>query len=397
MMLPQTRHTLALGLSACAIALSAGALAKAEVARLEGEQIGAGQSVTDLMIQSRSQEQPQPSARRIQLPEGNTLEVLHVLGNVYMIAGGPSNVAVQVGSEGVLLVDSATEELSGQVLQAIRALSAGPINYIINTTSEKDHYGGNAKLGAAGENPTQAGRGLQGPTSNPTDQGIDAAGAGGGGGGGGGGNQAALRPQGSVVFGHENMYNRMSAPTGVASPEPFALWPSSTFFTEVKTISFNDEAVEMLHQPAAHTDGDLMVFFRKSDVVVAGDIINTLQYPVFDATRGGSIQGILDGLNAIIGITVPRFNQMAGTRVVPGHGRILNEADVVEYRDMMTIIRDRIKDAIDEGKTLPQIEALQPTFEYDPLYSAPGWTGEMLIEAIDADLRRPAARTASAP
>ena len=346
----------------------------------DAQQISSGQQATDLMIQSRSQEQPQPSARRVVLPAGNPLEVLHVLGNVYMIAGGPSNVAVQVGSEGVLLVDAATEEMNERLLEAIRALSDRPINYIINTTPDKDHFGGNGKIGAAGQNPTIAGRGLTGRVNRPTDAPLDDTP--------GGGGQAALRPQGAIVFSHENMLNRMSAPTGAVPPEPFALWPTSTFFTRQKTISFNDEAIELLHQPAAHTDADLVVFFRKSDVVAAGDVIHTLQYPVFDPKRGGSMQGILDGLNAVIGITVPRFNQMAGTRVIPGHGRILNEADVVEYRDMMTIIFERVRDAAADGKSLAQIKAMKPTLEYDPLYSVPGWTGEMLVEAIFNELRR---------
>jgi cyclase len=346
----------------------------------DAQQIAGGQSATDLMIQARSQEQPQSSARRIVLPAGNPFEVLHVLGNVYMIAGGPSNVAVQVGGEGVLLVDAATEELNERLLEAIRALTDRPINYIINTTPEKDHFGGNGKIGAAGQNPTVAGRGLTGPVNRPADAPVDDTP--------GGGGQAALRPQGAIVFAHENMLNRMSAPTGTVPPEPFALWPTSTFFTRQKTISFNDEPIEMLHQPAAHTDADLLVFFRKSDVVAAGDLIHTLQYPVFDTKRGGSIQGILDGLNAVIGLTVPRFNQMAGTRVIPGHGRILNEADVVEYRDMMTIIFERVRDAAAEGKSLAQIKALKPTLEYDPLYSVPGWTGEMLVDAIYNDVRR---------
>ena len=350
----------------------------------EARQSGVGQSATDLMIQSRSQEQPQPSARRIVLPQGNPLEVLHVLGNVYVIAGGPSNVAVQVGSEGVLLVDAATEEVSDHLLQAIRALSDAPINYIINTTPDRDHYGGNGKIGGAGQNPTVAGRSLTGRVNRPVNTPLDDTP--------GGGGQAALRPEGAIVFSHENMLNRMSAPTGVTPPEPFALWPTSTFFTRAKTISFNDEPIEMLHQRAAHTDSDLLVFFRRSDVLAAGDVINTLQYPMFDGTRGGSIQGILDSLNGVIGITVPRFNQMAGTRVVPGHGRILNEADVVEYRDMMTIIFERVRDAASEGKTLAQIKAMKPTLEYDPLYSAPGWTGEMLVDAIYADIRAAATK-----
>jgi glyoxylase-like metal-dependent hydrolase (beta-lactamase superfamily II) len=210
-----------------------------------------------------------------------------------------------------------------------------------------------------------AARGLAGPGSVVED------------GGGGGNNPNQLRPQGAIVFAHENMLNRMSAPTGETPAEPFALWPSNTFFTPKKTMFFNDEAIELLHAPAAHTDGDVMVFFRGSDVIAAGDVIHTLQYPVFDPKRGGSIQGILDALNTIIEITVPRFNQQGGTRVVPGHGRILTEADVVEYRDMMTIIRDRVKLGIDEKKSLEQIKAINPTLDYDGLYSVPNWRRSM--------------------
>jgi cyclase len=152
------------------------------------------------------------------------------------------------------------------------------------------------------------------------------------------------------------------------------MWPSNSFFTAKKTMWFNDEPIEILHVPSAHTDGDVMVFFRRSDVVVAGDVIHTERYPSVDVARGGSITGILDALNRIIDITVPRFNQQGGTRVVPGHGRILNEADVVEYRDMMTIVRD-------------QIMATSPTLEYDGLYSTPGWTGRMLAQTIFDELR----------
>jgi glyoxylase-like metal-dependent hydrolase (beta-lactamase superfamily II) len=342
------------------------------------DRVQAQQRVTDQMIRSRSQEQPQPSARTIALPAGNKLEVLPVDGNVFMIAGGPSNVTVQIGDEGVLLVDSGTAELSDQILQAVRALSGGPISYIINTTSDRDHYGGNEKIGKAGQNPTVAPRGLAGPGSIPEDAGN-------------GNNPTQLRPEGAIVFSHENMLNRLSAPTGSTPAEPFALWPSNTFFTEKKTMWFNDEPIEMLHAPAAHTDGDIMVFFRRSDVVVAGDVINTLGYPTFDPKRGGSIQGVLDALNHVIDITVPRFNQQAGTRVVPGHGRILNEADVVEYRDMTTIIRDRVKLALEKGQTLEQFQALKPTLDYDGLYSVPGWTGEQFVEAIYNDLRKPRA------
>jgi cyclase len=373
-----TRSSTSRTLRMCGCAVGLAVLASLQPDARQG---GPGERAIDLMLQSRSQEQPQPSARHIPLPPGNPLEVLYVHGNVYMIAGGPSNVAVQIGSEGVLLVDTLTEELSEPLLQAVRVLSDGPISYIVNTTPNPDHYGGNALIGAAGQNPTIAERDLTGRVSGRAagERRDDTP---------GGGPGAALRPSGAIVFAHERLYLRMSAPTGATPAEPFALWPTSTFFTRQKTISFNDEPIEMLHQPAAHTDADLMVFFRTSDVLAVGDVINTLQYPVFDTNRGGSIRGLLDGLNEIIRITVPRFNQMAGTRVIPGHGRILNEADVVEYRDMMTIIYERVRDAANDGKSLAEIQAMQPTLEYDPLYSAPGWTGDMLIEAIHGEVTR---------
>jgi glyoxylase-like metal-dependent hydrolase (beta-lactamase superfamily II) len=337
--------------------------------------VGAQEARLDRLVQSRSLEQPMPSARRVPLPSDNPLELLPVFGNVYLVAGGPSNVAVQIGDEGVLLVDAATAAVSDRVLQAVRALSDGPLSYIINTTSDREHYGGNARLGRTGLNPTVAPRGLAGPGSAPDTDNQ----------GGGGNNPVQLRPTGAIVIAHENLLNRMNVePTA----EPFEMWPSNSFFTAKKTMWFNDEPIEILHVPAAHTDGDVMVFFRRSDVVVAGDVIDTERYPSMDVARGGSMRGILDALNRVIDITVPRFNQQGGTRVVPGHGRILNEADVVEYRDMMTIIYDRVKSGVAAGQAFEQIMSKAPTLEYDGLYSTPSWTGRMLAQAIFDELRR---------
>lgn len=349
-----------LGLAAVAIPVAFGVSVRA-------------QHSADRFVQSRSLEQPQPSARSIPLPAGNPLQVLPVFGNVYLVAGGPSNVTVQIGDEGVLVVDTSTEEMSAKVLEAIRVLSDGPISYIIDTTSDRDHYGGNARIGQAGVNPTVAPPGLSGPGALPENNQ-----------GGGGNNPPQLRPTGAIVISHESVLNRMNA---APTTEPFEMWPTNTFFTAKKTMWFNDEPIELLHTPAAHTDGDVLVFFRRSDVVVSGDAIDTVRYPTFDVTRGGSMRGILDALNRVIDITVPRFNQQGGTRVVPGHGRILNEADVVEYRDMMTIIYDRIKKGADEGKTLAQVAAMGPTLEYDGLYSTPAWTGAMLTKAIYEEVR----------
>jgi glyoxylase-like metal-dependent hydrolase (beta-lactamase superfamily II) len=369
--------------SAVAVALLVAQLSAQQAAQ---EQIVSPMlSVIEQLMKSRSQEQPQTSMRKIDLPPGNDLEVLHVDGQVYMIAGGAahSNITVQIGSEGVFLVDSATDAVSDKVLQAIRTLSKGPINYIVNTTADIDHYGGNAKLGGAGQNPTLGQPGVGGRVAGG---GL----AGDGQQGGGGNNPNQLRPSGAIVFSHENTLNRLSAPTGQESPAPFALWPTSTFFTPIKTVFFNDEPVELKYAANAHTDGDVMVFFRRSDVIAAGDVIDTLGYPRIDLERGGSIAGELDALNEIIEMTVPRFNQQGGTKVIPGHGRILNEADVVEYRDMNTIIRDRVKLAIDKGLSLEQLQKMGPTLDYDGLYSRPGWTGAMYVNAIYNDLRRPA-------
>jgi len=180
----------------------------------------------------------------------------------------------------------------------------------------------------------------------------------------------------------------MSAPTGQASALPFEFWPTDTFFTEEKQIFFNGEAVRLLYQPDAHTDGDVAVFFRRSDVVATGDVFSTKSFPVFDPDRGGSIQGVLDALNRLLEVTIPDFNQEAGTYVIPGHGHISDEADLAEYRDMSTIIRDRIQDLVSKGQTLEQVQAAQPTFDYDGRYQATAgeWTSERFVAAVYRDL-----------
>jgi glyoxylase-like metal-dependent hydrolase (beta-lactamase superfamily II) len=322
---------------------------------------------------SRSFEQPQPSAYAVPMPADVKLDVLPVLGNVYLIAGAKTNVVVQIGEEGVLVVDSATSDMSEQVLKAIRVLSKRSISYVINTSFDPDRFGGNEIISNAGRNPTTNSPNLTGPGTRV--------------GAGGGGNQPG-RQEGAIIFAHENTLNRMSAPTGESSTVPFAFWPSNTFFTPKKTLSFNDEPIELHHPANAYTDGDVMVFFRHSDVIASGGIVNTLTYAPFDPKRGGSIKGVLSALNDIIDMAVPRFNQQAGTRIVPGTGRILNEADVVEYRDMITIIHDRVKLAVDKKMTLAQLRAQQPTLDYDGLYSTPALTGDMYVEAIYNELTK---------
>jgi glyoxylase-like metal-dependent hydrolase (beta-lactamase superfamily II) len=139
----------------------------------------------------------------------------------------------------------------------------------------------------------------------------------------------------------------------------------------------------MFHIPAAHTDGDTIVYFRKSDVVSAGDLFLTDSYPVIDLKRGGSLQGVIDGLNRILDLAIPAHHEEGGTYVIPGRGRICDEFDVVEYRDMLTIFRDRIQAMIKKGLTLEQVKAARPTSDYDPEYGATAgpWTTDMFVEA----------------
>jgi glyoxylase-like metal-dependent hydrolase (beta-lactamase superfamily II) len=171
--------------------------------------------------------------------------------------------------------------------------------------------------------------------------------------------------------------------SGQPSPPPFAAWPTDTMLAPQKDLYFNDEAVQLLHQPAAHTDGDVMVFFRRTDVVSTGDVFTTTGYPVIRPEDGGGIDGVIAALNRIIELTVPAEKQEGGTLVIPGHGRLSDEADVVEYRDMVTIIRDRIRSMIDMGFTLRQVQAAQPTADYDGRYGATSgfWTTEQFVAA----------------
>jgi glyoxylase-like metal-dependent hydrolase (beta-lactamase superfamily II) len=191
------------------------------------------------------------------------------------------------------------------------------------------------------------------------------------------------------VLAHENVLLRMSAPSGQPSPRPFAAWPTETFFGDDKEIFFNDEAIQLIHQPG-HTDGDVLVFFRRSDVVASGDLFTTESYPVIDARNGGSVHGAIDGLNRLLDITIPQDKEEGGTYVVPGHGRLSDEADLVEFRDMLTIVRDRIQDLVARGRTLAEIKAARPTRDYDGRYGATAgaWTTDMFVEAVYRDVMR---------
>jgi len=274
------------------------------------------------------------------------IETYHVQGNVYMLVGAGANVAVQIGRDGVLVVDTGAAASREALLAAIRKLSDGPIRWIVNTSSDPDHTGGNETISQAGM------------TVN--------------------GNPAA-------IISHENVLARMTAEN-----RPVTELPLNTFFEEGRDFSFNGEAIFLYHFPAAHTDGDVVVYFRGSDVLVAGDLFVTTTYPVIRLDQAGGVDGFVAGLNKMLDVAVPKDLEEGGTYVIPGHGRIGDEYDLVEYRDMVVILRDRIANLVDQGMTLQQVMATKPALDYDPRYGNDRgqWTSANFVEAVYNDVKK---------
>lgn len=277
-------------------------------------------------------------------------EVRHVQGNVYMFASTLGNVTIQVGKDpghdGVLLVDTGPPQLRDTLLAEIRKLSDAPVRFIINTSADADHTGANAVL----VKPSRTYQ-LQAEVS---------------------------------LFAQDNVLQRESRD---GSGVPSSVWPTLTYL-DGKSFAFNGEAIQMFAE-TGHTDGDSIVLFRGSNVLSAGDVFLTTGYPVIDLARGGSIQGEIRALNHILDLTVPRSMQEGGTMVIPGHGRLCDQSEVTDYRDMLTIIRDRVQNLMRHGKSLEEVKAARPSRDYDRRYSTPAWTGAMLVEAIYKSLGAP--------
>ena len=285
---------------------------------------------------------------------------LHVQGNVWMINAGAVNVTVQIGEQGVLLVDTGTEAVADAILAEVRRLAGDkPIRYIVNTHAHRDHTGGNVKIASAGKSI------ISGNFA---------------------GQAGAAAANAAKILAHEQTQTRMQA--GGAEGVAEAGWPTDTFFVEKDAFQFNGEAVELLHQQAAHTDGDTIVYFRRSDVIAAGDVYVNTTFPVINREHGGSYAGMLAALNRIIDITVPRDKAEGGTYVIPGHGRLADEADVVDYRDMATIVHDRVRAAIGRKMTLEQVKAAPLLRDYEGRFGATQgmWTTARFIEAAYGSL-----------
>ncbi|MEQ1760988.1 MAG: hypothetical protein ABL986_22000 [Vicinamibacterales bacterium] len=300
------------------------------------------------------------------------VSVLPVQGRVSLMTAGDANVTVQVGRSGVVLVDTPPADLAPQVITEIRKLSARPIRHIVQTSASSDRIGGTvALLGPAGARGLALGAGLFGF-----------------------GATGASRPN---VAAQDNVLNRLSATTPAVAP---GLLPTMTDFLPTLDL-FNDEAIVLYHVPAAHSDGDSIVFFRRSDVISTGNIYTPGRYPVIDTTRGGSVNGLIAALGRVLELAVPEAFEEGGTKIIPGRGRVGEETDVAEFRDMVSIIRDRVQDAVTKNQTLDQIKASKPSRDYDAEYRATPADADRLIESIFKTLpapppTAPAARPGSA-
>ena len=275
---------------------------------------------------------------------------------------------MQTGDQGAFVVDTGEGKLADKVIAAIRSLTPKPIQFIANTSFRGEHTGGNARLGDAGQDPsllgsffvTAAPRGVTGFFSDPSAH--------------------------ATMMAHVNVQVRMQAAKAIA-----AAVPADTYLEDRRRKFHNGDAIELFYQKDAVTDGDSLIHFRRADVIVAGDIFTTTQYPVIDLKNGGSVQGEIRALNEILKKTVYRHQGEGGTYVVPGHGYLGDEHEVLEYRDMVVIVRDRVKAMIDAGATLAQVKAARVTADYDTQYGANTgpWTTEMFV---DGGLRQPQGR-----
>ena len=314
-------------------------------------------------VQTAAQTLPSAQARMV-----GAIKILNIRNSVYLLQGAGGNITVLAFPEGVTIIDSGASAMADQVLAAIRTISTQPIRYIINTSVDPDHAGGNEKLASVGRQIT-------------------------------GGNFTA--PDQAEVIAHEQVLNRMLAPS-VQPPTPSLAVPATTYYTPTLKLStlYHGDAVQLVHVRAAHTDGDTMVWLRHNDIIATGDIFQTTNYPVIDLERGGGINGVIEGLNQVIDIAFPEFRLENGTLIVPGHGRLCDIADVVYYRDMVTIIRDRVDDMVKKGAPLDQVKAAKLTRDYDPYYTqnAATYSPEMFIESVYKSLApKPAPARPAAP
>ena len=334
-----------------------------------------------------------------QSPRDGDVHVLPVQGNVYMLVADGTNITASVGRDGIAVVNTGSAQMSEKVLAALSDLAKAtvnppapnscfgancptapswsspyfnaviasprpvqPVRYVINTSAAPEHVGGNQKMSESAAYRRAGGQSGFG---------------------------AATRAIGdnATIIAHEGVAAVLSADKAV----PQEAWPTETFFDEFHKVSeyVNGEPVILYSAPAANTDADSFAFFRHSEVIAAGHLFSTISYPAIEVAKGGTIQGVIDGLNHILDLSVAEYRSQGGTWIVPGRGRLSDTADVASYRNMLVMIRDRIRDLKQKGMTLAQVKAARPTLDFDGRYgSTTGpWTTDMFIEAIYATLK----------
>ena len=306
----------------------------------------------------------QPAMARPQTePSAQDIESIQIRPNVFVIFGAGANITVQVGPQGLVLVDSGSVMHADRARAALNAISSAPVRLIVNTSADLDHVGGNEVLA----------RGGLSIVPNAFNAGASQAG----------------------ILAHENVLLQISAPSGQNATLPLGAWPTETYTSRMKSMYFNGDGVQVIRETGAHSDGDSVVFFRRADVIATGDILDLRHFPVIDPARGGSIQGEIDALNRLLELAIPAMPlvyEEGRTLLVPGHGRIADHAELVEYRDMITIIRDSVQRLIERGMTVDEVKAANPTQGYRVRFgreSGP-WTTDMFIEAIYRGLRQAA-------
>jgi glyoxylase-like metal-dependent hydrolase (beta-lactamase superfamily II) len=294
--------------------------------------------------------------------DAKDVHVLNVRGNVYMLVGAGCNITVQVGEKYVVVVDTGLPQFADEVVATVRKLSNLPIMFLGNTSSDADHTGGNAKLFLAGGALPNATMGFS------REEEKDAT-------------RLKLFP-GATIVASLNTVNRTEEEAGKTTAIGFG---SEGFKL------YNNEPVVFYQMAKAHSDGDSIVLFRSSDVVSAGDVFTTASYPVIETENGGTLDGFLDALNDLIDILVPKYGEEGGTYVIPGHGHLSDRADVVNYRDMVTMVRGRIEDMVKNGMTLQQVYDARPTLDFDGIYGAD--SGHRFIEIVYRELTKQKTQT----
>ena len=263
-----------------------------------------------------------------------------IAGNLYTLDGQGGTIGVLAGPDGVFMVDAQFAPLTETIVAAIKQISDGRIRFLVNTHVHGDHTGGNENLGKLGV----------------------------------------------TILARENLRMRLEKPNPAANgqpgvPTPPAGLPMITYDSPL-TVRINGEEVRLIPAPKAHTDGDTFVKFVNADVIMTGDFYRSIQFPNIDRANGGSLAGLVDALNAVIANAGPN------TKIVPGHGPVVDRAAVIAHRDMVVAIRDKVATMVREGKTQDQVVAAKPTADFDAKVQQPGTTGDRFVGQLYAELKK---------